>query len=123
MVMSGVDDGTVYEYRSEGNGKVDGSYWSLTIGRQEENDICLKYDTFLSRRHGALHWRDNRWWLEDRNSRNGTFLEDDDDFFEEVQVEGEVPIEQGKLFKVGKTWLRIQVTETYGRNTPEGHSD
>ncbi len=122
-IMSGIEDGNTYEVRSEYDGRVDGSYWTLSIGRREDNDVCLKYDTFVSRRHGYLHWRNQSWWLEDEGSTNGTFLENDEDFFKEIEVQGTVRIEQGQLFKVGKTWMRIQATDIYGTDTAQGHSD
>jgi pSer/pThr/pTyr-binding forkhead associated (FHA) protein len=116
-IMSGIEDGNTYEVRSEYDGRVDGGYWSLSIGRREDNDVCLKYDTFVSRRHGYLHWRNQSWWLEDDGSTNGTFLENDEDFFKEIEVQGTVQIAQGQLFKVGKTWMRIQATDIYGTDT------
>jgi pSer/pThr/pTyr-binding forkhead associated (FHA) protein len=121
--MSGIEDGNTYEVRSEYDGHVDGSYWTLSIGRREDNDICLNYDTFISRRHGYLHWRQDSWWLEDDDSTNGTFIENHEDFFNDKEVKGTVQIEEGQLFKVGKTWMRIQAMDTYGKNTSQGHSD
>jgi pSer/pThr/pTyr-binding forkhead associated (FHA) protein len=46
---------------------------SLTIGRGPENDLTLDASA-VSRNHAALVYRDNRWYVEDRGSYNGTFL-------------------------------------------------
>jgi pSer/pThr/pTyr-binding forkhead associated (FHA) protein len=109
MIMSGVDDGQVLTFSSEnGDGEQSAEAWTITIGRREDNDICLRNDTFSSRYHAKLHWMAEHWWLEDCNSKNGTFIEDDRD---DVRVVNNVPIEPGQLFRVGRTWMRIQAAE------------
>lgn len=45
----------------------------LTIGRGADNDIALSSKT-VSRRHAVLVFRDGRWFVEDRGSANGTFV-------------------------------------------------
>lgn len=55
-------DGTEYELHE-----------MLTIGRSPENDLALA-SAAVSRRHAALVFRENRWYVEDRGSYNGTFL-------------------------------------------------
>jgi pSer/pThr/pTyr-binding forkhead associated (FHA) protein len=47
----------------------------LTIGRGEENDISLPSKT-VSRHHAVFAFRDGRWFIEDRGSANGTFVND-----------------------------------------------
>jgi pSer/pThr/pTyr-binding forkhead associated (FHA) protein len=108
MVMSGVDDGMVLNLDVETDGRsVDGD-WILSIGRREENDICLRNDTFVSRDHAQLRQSTDRWWLIDNESKNGTFLETDED---DSQVIGRVPLQPGQLFRIGRTWLRLQTTD------------
>jgi pSer/pThr/pTyr-binding forkhead associated (FHA) protein len=46
---------------------------SVTIGRDETNDLTFPSPT-VSREHAALALKDDRWYLEDRGSFNGTFL-------------------------------------------------
>lgn len=111
MVMSGVEDGSLLKLRPDKTGELHDEQWSLSIGRRDENDLCLRNDTFVSRQHARLHWRDDRWWLEDCDSTNGTFLENMDDFFLDRRVKGIVPLDEGQLFRVGRTWLRIQPNE------------
>ncbi len=44
-----------------------------SIGRSPTNGIVIK-DDFASSEHAMVSLKDGRWWLEDRNSRNGTLL-------------------------------------------------
>ncbi len=112
MIMSGVEDGYIFTFGSaNGDGKLMEDSWTITIGRRDENDLCLNSDTYISRHHANLHWKSGQWWLEDRTSTNGTFLDNDEDFFEDQPVKGIVPLEAGQLFRVGRTWLRIQVED------------
>lgn len=109
MMMSGVDDGLLLTFSVDnGEGSQDGDDWTLTIGRKEDNDVCLRNDTYSSRYHAKLHWRGERWWLEDCDSKNGTFIEDEMD---DARVSGMIPLDEGQLFRVGRTWMRIQAAE------------
>lgn len=111
MVMSGVEDGTLYEFNTDENGQWVNGAWRLTIGRREENDLTLRNDTFVSRNHAYLFRRGKHWWIEDRKSTNGTFVEIAEHFFDDKRITGTIALEPGQLFRVGRTWLRIQ-TET-----------
>jgi pSer/pThr/pTyr-binding forkhead associated (FHA) protein len=46
---------------------------SLTIGRGSENDLVIP-STAVSRAHAAIVFREGRWYVDDRGSYNGTFL-------------------------------------------------
>jgi pSer/pThr/pTyr-binding forkhead associated (FHA) protein len=46
---------------------------SVTIGRDDRNDITFS-SANVSRAHAAVTLRDGRWYVEDRGSFNGTFL-------------------------------------------------
>jgi pSer/pThr/pTyr-binding forkhead associated (FHA) protein len=107
MVMSGVDDGKLLAFSSyNGDGHAEADDWVLRIGRRDGNDLILRNDTFASRDHATLRLdRDGQWWLNDGNSRNGTFL---DAGLDEARISGAIPIAPGQLFRVGHTWLRIQ---------------
>lgn len=109
MVMSGVEDGLTFRFASEnGDGVTEPEAWLIRMGRRDDNEICLRHDTYSSRYHACLKWKDERWWLEDRDSKNGTFIEGDHD---DQRVIGAIPIDAGQLFRVGRTWLRIQQTD------------
>lgn len=49
---------------------------SCTIGRSSECELQL-LDPLLSRHHTRMTLRDNEYWVEDLNSKNGTFLNGD----------------------------------------------
>jgi pSer/pThr/pTyr-binding forkhead associated (FHA) protein len=46
---------------------------TTAIGRNGENDLVL-HSSAVSREHAAVTLRDGRWYLEDRGSFNGTYL-------------------------------------------------
>lgn len=103
--MSGVDDGLMLSYTTaNGDGIVSNDEWILTLGRRDDNDVCLRNDTYTSRHHARLYLRNHEWWLEDRESKNGTFIEENDD---DARVSGMIELRSGQLFRVGRTWLRL----------------
>jgi hypothetical protein len=46
---------------------------SITIGREPTNDLILE-SAAVSREHAAVTFHDGRWYVEDRGSFNGTYL-------------------------------------------------
>jgi pSer/pThr/pTyr-binding forkhead associated (FHA) protein len=74
----------------------------LTIGRRDGSDIRLNYDSQVSRLHAHLGFDGKNFWLEDMESRNGTFVKD-----QRLDPGQRVEIEAGTLFRVGRTWLRL----------------
>ena len=112
IVMSGLEDGTQYTFNAESDdGTITDNNWSITVGRRDENDLTLKNDTFISRQHALLHYHANQWWLEDKNSTNGTFTENADQFFMDSRVTGTVLLDTDLMFRVGRTWLKIDILE------------
>lgn len=106
--MSGVEDGRHIQLNDADHGQRTAAYWRISIGRRDENDLTLPNDSFISRQHAFLHWRNGQWLLEDDKSTNGTFIENPADFFDDQRVTGTIPIAEGQLFRVGRTWLRIE---------------
>jgi ABC-type multidrug transport system ATPase subunit/pSer/pThr/pTyr-binding forkhead associated (FHA) protein len=45
----------------------------ITVGRDENVDIVIQMPA-VSRRQAQITWRDNRYWIEDLGSANGTFI-------------------------------------------------
>ncbi len=112
MLMSGVEDGDQRLLDSDNNdGKLNGDRWSISIGRQDDNDIILQKDTFVSRHHAKLHYEANQWWVEDCQSTNGTFSENEDQFFLDRKVSGTLLLDTTLMFRVGRTWLKIKPIE------------
>jgi len=104
MIMSGPDDGREYQFRrADGAGSPgpNGS-WVLTLGRRDDCDLYLLFDTQVSRLHARLiGMPDGRWLLEDSGSRNGTFVG-------KRRIDGQTELEPGVLFRIGRTWLRLE---------------
>lgn len=90
----------------------------LTIGRREGCDLHLGFDNQASRLHARLGCAAIpvtatesvanpyllTFWLEDTGSRNGTFVER-----EKEPIQGRVSLRPGTLFRVGRTWMRLDV--------------
>lgn len=60
-----------------------------SIGRSPTNTIVLN-NSFTSSEHAMVFLKDGQWWLEDRNSRNGTTLNDDRLTSATIITEGDV---------------------------------
>ncbi len=74
----------------------------LTIGRREGSDIRINYDSQVSRLHAHIGFTGEEFWIEDMGSRNGTFVYD-----ERVKEGDRISVPPGTLFRVGRTWLRL----------------
>ena len=74
----------------------------VTIGRRETCDIVLNYDSQVSRVHARVIYEiaSETFYLEDTSSRNGTFLNGE-------RILDRVQLRPGTLFRIGKTWLRL----------------
>ncbi|MBI3928029.1 MAG: FHA domain-containing protein [Armatimonadetes bacterium] len=86
-VLSGPMDGHVFQFNH-----------STDIGR--EGRLKLPVDRFISRRHAAIELRGPNVYVTDLKSTNGTFVDDE-------RVEGTVELRNGKIFRIGRTWLEI----------------
>lgn len=112
IIMSGIEDGSIMRCATDsGDGVLQHDCWTVSIGRLDSCDLRITTDTFVSREHARVHWRDRQWWLEDLSSRNGTYLLNPQNFFEDSRVNGIVPIQNGQIFRVGRTWLRLMPRE------------
>ena len=104
MFMSGPNDGLELDLSSEEDmGRALEAGWEFMVGRCEECDVQIVYDTQVSREHAILRIVGDGVWLEDKNSRNGSFVGND-------RIEEAYLLQGGELFRVGRTWLRIQET-------------
>ena len=112
IIMSGIDDGTLLSFDTQNQeGTIQDGEWILSIGRRDENDIVLRNDTFVSREHAQIICQAGEWTLKDCASTNGTFCENLSEFFEDIRVEETMPLKPNDLFRVGRTWLRLQIVE------------
>jgi predicted component of type VI protein secretion system len=80
---------------------------TLTIGRANDNDLCLR-GPGVSRHHACIVWRDDGWLIEDLHSANGTYVDGQ-------RVERGT-LTHGSAVIIGDFALRV----TLGRERPTG---
>lgn len=73
---------------------------SYTVGRDENNDISLYYDSSISRHHARIEYDGARMSVTDLDSRNGTFVNG-------VAVEGPASLRTGDFVKMGHILLQV----------------
>lgn len=75
----------------------------ITIGRDPACQ-CYLDDKTISGQHARLSYRLEQWWIEDLNSTNGTFLNQD-------PVASPVVVIQGDQLRCGQALFRITIDE------------
>lgn len=73
-----------------------------SIGRSLENTIVL-LDSSVSARHATLIYQDDRWWLQDSNSTNGTTLNGN-------LIKSKSLVHQHDVVGLGQIQLRLEIT-------------
>jgi pSer/pThr/pTyr-binding forkhead associated (FHA) protein len=76
----------------------------LFIGRQPGCDLRLAQGA-ISARHARLSYHNGQWWVEDLQSKNGTFLN-------EVRLEAPLVIASGDVLRCGGVRLDVQIEGT-----------
>lgn len=76
----------------------------VIIGRQPGCDLRLQQGA-ISARHARLSYHDGQWWVEDLQSKNGTFLND-------VRLEAPLVIASGDVLRCGGQRLDVQIEGT-----------
>ncbi len=71
-----------------------------TLGRAESNIIVVA-DPYASAEHAVVAWRGGQWWLEDRDSRNGTLLNN-------LAIDEPLVIGQGDVIGIGHLQFRFE---------------
>jgi pSer/pThr/pTyr-binding forkhead associated (FHA) protein len=74
----------------------------ISIGRDEKNDIVIRGDPLVSRRHALIEKEGDRYFIMDKGSTNGTYLNNNP-----IACLERVPIKSGDVIVVGKTKLEI----------------
>ena len=72
-----------------------------SLGRSPTNNVIIE-DTFASSEHAVIALRDGQWWLEDRNSKNGTTLND-------VDINQAIVITNGDMIGIGERRYRLDL--------------
>ena len=71
-----------------------------TLGRSPTNSVTIN-DNFASSEHAMIALRNGQWWLEDRNSRNGTLLNDE-------PITTSTIVTDGDMVGIGNIYFRIE---------------
>lgn len=71
-----------------------------SLGRDVNNSIVIE-DSFVSAEHALLTFRGRAWYVEDRGSTNGTWLNGE-------RVESYLPLGYGDEVQVGQVRLRLE---------------
>ncbi len=71
-----------------------------TLGRDVNNSIIVE-DQFASADHAVLTFRGRAWYVEDRDSTNGTFVNGS-------RVDGVAPLGFGDMLQVGQARFRLE---------------
>jgi hypothetical protein len=75
----------------------------VTIGRDQACQCCLD-DKTISGQHARLAYKLEQWWIEDLNSTNGTFLNQE-------PVASPLVVTQGDQLRCGQVSFRIAIEE------------
>jgi hypothetical protein len=74
-----------------------------SMGRSPTNSIVID-DNFASSEHAQISLKDGRWWLEDRNSRNGTLLNNE-------PITSAIIITDGDIISIGNTHFKLNLDQ------------
>ena len=74
------------------------------IGRSSDNHIVIE-DPFTSTHHAVIVWRDQRWYIEDLESHNGTQLND-------IQMTEPIVLTSGDIIRIGETELKFEMRQS-----------
>ena len=96
-VMSGAEDGKTFEL----------SKMPFMLGRHHDDDVCLPYDTRVSRHHARMTKEGKTYFIEDvgpagKGSTNGTYVN-------EKRITSKTPISTGDMILLGSVWVKFEV--------------
>lgn len=77
------------------------SKMEILIGRDMLNDVQLQDDT-ISARHARIFFSNNHWMLEDSQSTNGTYLNDE-------KVLSPTALVENDIIRCGKILIRVAI--------------
>lgn len=71
----------------------------INIGRKEDNNVAID-DPFISNHHASVYIKDNRLFIKDMNSTNGTYKNG-------IKVSDEEEITDGDVIKIGRLVFKV----------------
>jgi len=72
------------------------------VGRDPGCDIVIP-DPYASRRHARIFYKDDKWYVEDLGSRNGTYVDGED-----IRGRGAVELKIGMFIVVGLSTIIVK---------------
>lgn len=84
----------------------------IIIGRDPNCELPLA-DEMISSRHARLSYHHNQWWVEDSQSTNGTYLNEERVFIATVLVEGDE-------LRFGNTHISVSFHTRQGNESESG---
>lgn len=75
---------------------------TITIGRDEQNDIVIKDDPLVSRKHAFIEKKGEDYYILDKDSTNGSYLNNNP-----IPKGKRLKITSGDIIIVGKTRLEM----------------
>lgn len=106
-ILSNIKKPSIHIHTKSSDGKESTySFWQteIVIGREPQCNISIK-DDVLSANHARVSFHHSQWWLEDLNSRNGTYLNDD-------RITTPTVVISGDKVKCGNTILTLHIDIT-----------
>jgi len=99
-VMSGAEDGKTFEL----------SKTPFMLGRHPDDDVCLPYDSRVSRHHARITQEGDVYFVEDvgpegKGSTNGTYVG-------EKKIGVKTAISSGEMILLGSVWVKFEVRTT-----------
>lgn len=94
LELTKIDDGTYADA-----GVVHPLHPITSIGRAPTNTIVIP-EQYASSEHALIALRSGQWWLEDRNSRNGTYLNGE-------PITAPIIITEGDIISIGESAYRL----------------
>lgn len=76
----------------------------ISIGRSNETNIRIAYDDFCSRKHSLLYWQGDTCFIEDLNSANGTFVNNE-------RISEKTELHDGDIIGLGDTEIVVSVKD------------
>jgi pSer/pThr/pTyr-binding forkhead associated (FHA) protein len=94
-VINGLEDGKIFEFRE----------LPVSLGRHQEDNLCLPFDSTISRHHAQISLEGDIYILKDvgregRGSTNGTFLNG-------TPVIGQTTLLPGDIVQIGGVLLKF----------------
>ena len=89
-VISGPMDGLIYYLKND----------IITIGRDETNDFQLSLDLTIGRKHAKIIKENGEYWIEDQNSTNGTYINNQ-------KIKSKEKLTEDIIFMIGLTEIQF----------------